>query len=618
MENKRQKCSYAEHKEFDAISYCLKCEIYNCNKCEKYHLGFFPHHKTLSLDKDISKVFTGFCKYENHQVELDYFCKNHNELCCAKCIALKSKGNGQHNGCNVCDIEDIVEEKKANLKNNIKILEDLLNSLKTSIDELKKIVEKIVKNKEEIKLDIQKIFTKIRNSINNREDELLLEVDTLFEKNYCNENILKETEKLPNKIKKSLEQGKLIEKEWDNNDKLNSLINGCIDIEKNITHINKINDKIKECNSNNTEIKFNSDDGISLLELIKQFGSIKNKEENNNIQNNINISIIDFNPQKISCVKKISDSCGYGGNSNVYDSICFFISKNNEYVLSFIDSNSNNQTVIFYDINNDKEMKRINNAHEKYIYVIKYYAYHIYDVILTCSYNNDMKLWNYNECINLITIKNIFDKESYVFSSALLFDHNSFYIVCIGNYDYIKIYNSSGNFYKNIGNKDEYRRYVEIFEINDNKYIISGSNNGVTVFNYPSFSQYYCFKEDNDTNYHNYAKIVKIKNIYNLIDVGNFNKIKIWDFFNKNLIKCITSNASKMLGGFILINNIYLIIGSFDKKIKVFDINNGIIIKEFDKHTSNVLGIKAIKDKDNNQFFISYGPDKNIYLWKYD
>ena len=140
----------------------------------------------------------------------------------------------------------------------------------------------------------------------------------------------------------------------------------------------------------------------------------------------------------------------------------------------------------------------------------------------------------------------------------------------------------------------------------------------INVFNYPSFSNYYCFRENNDTNYHNYAKIIKLKNIYNLIDVGCFNKIKIWDFFNKNLIKCITSNSNEGLGGFILINNIYLISGSRDKEIKVFDKNNGIILKQFNKHTSYVIGIKTIKDKNNNQYFVSYGVDNNIYLWGFN
>ena len=119
MENKKQKCSLKEHNEFDDNSYCQKCDIYMCNKCEKHHISIFPIHQIFTLDKDISKIFTGFCKVEKHQIELDYFCKTHNVLCCVKCISkIKSKGNGQHTDCNVCNYEDIIDEKKQNLQNN--------------------------------------------------------------------------------------------------------------------------------------------------------------------------------------------------------------------------------------------------------------------------------------------------------------------------------------------------------------------------------------------------------------------------------------------------------------------------------------------------------------------
>ena len=423
------KCSLKEHNEFDANNYCQKCEIYMCNKCEKHHLCIFPNHQLIILDKDISNIFTGYCKVENHhQNELDFFCKNHNILCCGKCISkLKSKGCGQHTDCNVCNYEDIIEDKKQNLKKNIKILEDLGNIF--SIDELKIIVEKIRKNKEEIKLEIQKVFTNIRNAINNREDELLLEVDKEFEKIYLNEDILKESEKLPNKIKISLERGKLIDKEWDN-----SLINDCINIENDIKNINEINDKIKECKLKDIKLKFNYEG--SLLESIKYFGSINNGENINNVQININ----DFNPQNIKFIKKITDSFGVY-NNYLYDKVCFFISKNNEYVLAYIDKSYKN--IIFYDINNDKEIKRINNAHEQGINSIKYYLYNLYDIILTCSSNNDVKLWNYNESLNIITINKIFT--NCVYSSTLLFDNNSYYILCVGLNDYIKIYDTSGN-----------------------------------------------------------------------------------------------------------------------------------------------------------------------------
>ena len=105
--------------------------------------------------------------------------------------------------------------------------------------------------------------------------------------------------------------------------------------------------------------------------------------------------------------------------------------------------------------------------------------------------------------------------------------------------------------------------------------------------------------------------------MHNLIDIGKFNSIKIWDFLNKRLITIITSNNTSNLGGFTIINNRYLLIGSSDKNIKEFDIEKQIMIKDINKHSSTVVGIKPVKDKNGNIFFVSYGySDKNIYLWK--
>ena len=53
------------------------------------------------------------------------------------------------------------------------ILEGLSNKIENSIKELNKIIENVNENKEELKLKISKIFTQIRNTINQGEDELL-------------------------------------------------------------------------------------------------------------------------------------------------------------------------------------------------------------------------------------------------------------------------------------------------------------------------------------------------------------------------------------------------------------------------------------------------------------
>ena len=112
-------------------------------------------------------------------------------------------------------------------------------------------------------------------------------------------------------------------------------------------------------------------------------------------------------------------------------------------------------------------------------------------------------------------------------------------------------------------------------------------------------------------------KLWRKNNNYNLIDVGSFGHIKIWDFINKNLICKINSDTTKNLRGYVVVNDSYLIIGSCDKNIKIFDIQNKYFIKNITKHTSNVTGIKSVKDKNGNDFIVSYGQDNNIYLWSF-
>ena len=95
---------------------------------------------------------------------------------------------------------DIKEEKIKKLEENINILEDLSKNKEKIFDELKIIIEKANKNKEDLKLEIQKFFTKIRNFLNEKEDKLILEVDELYNNIYNIEDLMKVSEKISNKI----------------------------------------------------------------------------------------------------------------------------------------------------------------------------------------------------------------------------------------------------------------------------------------------------------------------------------------------------------------------------------------------------------------------------------
>jgi len=303
--SEKNKCSLSKHENNDAISYCQQCNIYMCNKCCQIHSELLSKHYVNNLNKDIKDVFTGLCKEKNHSMNLTYFCKNHNQLCCAACITkIRCKGNGKHKNCKIFYINKIKTSKKNKLDDNIKYLEELSSKLELSIRELKTLFKNIEDKKNNLKLEIQKIFTKIRSALNDREDKLLLEVDQKFNDLFFKEELIKESEKLPNKIKESIEKGKIINNEWDDNNKLSFLINDCLNIENNIKDIKEINKIINESNSNKgivIELNYEKAE-YHLLKYIKNFCNIyhydklssKSKEMKND-----NIKEDEFIPQKL-------------------------------------------------------------------------------------------------------------------------------------------------------------------------------------------------------------------------------------------------------------------------------------------------------------------------------
>ncbi|KAG4097689.1 hypothetical protein H8356DRAFT_1077678 [Neocallimastix lanati (nom. inval.)] len=119
-----------------------------------------------------------------------------------------------------------------------------LKSLKQSIVELGIKFENDNRVKKEVKMNIQKSFSKLRDDLNNREYELMEQVDKNFDL-ILSEDMIKESENLPNKIKTSFEKGKLIDNQCDQI-KLNSFINDCLIIENNIKNENQISELIKK------------------------------------------------------------------------------------------------------------------------------------------------------------------------------------------------------------------------------------------------------------------------------------------------------------------------------------------------------------------------------------
>ena len=283
ISNSFQKCYSQSHNKEKATNYCDKCKKFLCETCSTTHCDKNPRHYLFSLEKDLNFNFTGICTEKNHKNDLDYFCLTHNNLCCAACLCkIKDQGDGQHYECKACHINEIKNEKKIKLEKNIKQLKNISSHRMEKMINIIKKVEQINdifnSRKEEIKNNIVTIFKKFRKLIDIRERELLKELDDLYSEKIFKNDFIKECNKIPSLIEYNLKYGKLYLENWQNYEeegKLNILINGTIYIEKLVEKIQKIKEKIKSIslNSNILFISQGNDEEL-ISEKIKNFGKI--------------------------------------------------------------------------------------------------------------------------------------------------------------------------------------------------------------------------------------------------------------------------------------------------------------------------------------------------------
>ena len=308
MDTKKMFCSAENHTDQKAIKFCPECNLFMCNQCFNYHSKLFKNHHIINLTENIENLFTGFCQEDNHTNKLDHFCKTHNQLCCSSCIEKDSK----HGNCEISKIEEIKEEKKNNLEKIIKIMENLSTNIKDSINTIITFYEKNQEIKEELKSKVMKIITNIRNKLNEREDEILSQIENTFMSLSPNEKIIKDYEKIPKKINEIIENKVNIDKKLNDSFLLNSYIYDIINIENDFNKIKEINDLINKYN-NNTELKiyfYPEENEINkIYNDIKSFGKIyqKENEKNNFFINESDKEIKELN-KKIEEIQKIKDN----------------------------------------------------------------------------------------------------------------------------------------------------------------------------------------------------------------------------------------------------------------------------------------------------------------------
>ena len=297
----------------------------------------------------------------------------------------------------------------------------------------------------------------------------------------------------------------------------------------------------------------------------------------------------------------------------------FIIFKSKDKILYLIYS-SYNQSIISYNLNSFSVISQIKNAHKKAIINFRYHYYQEEkkDLVMSISFDNNIKIWNISRWECIVNLKNI-NNSGGILSGCFLHEKNNLYIItsCIYNSEQIKIYNLKGNKLKDINESNENTYFIDTYyDKNQLKlYIIGGHFNCIKSYDYSSNKLY---KKYNESYSNEHCSVIIFQNNDNILLIdsccGKDRNIRIWNFHSAILIHKIFINSIPM--GLCLLNKQYLFVGCMDKSIKLIDISEKSEIKKFTGHKRWICTIKMFEHQRLGKCLISQGRrNDNLIIW---
>ena len=359
---------------------------------------------------------------------------------------------------------------------------------------------------------------------------------------------------------------------------------------------------------------------INKIKVTKYKPNTKNKEIIKKLKTKRRIKIK---------IKKVSNPLNIQYlNDITKDSYSYFYLDNIFTVFNSIDNilyliyATKNKSIISYNLVENKRINEIKNAHKELIVNFKYYLdkNKKTDLILSISYDNNIKLWNVNVWECLCDFNDI-NKNGFLLTSCFLIENNNYYIVTSNysdNSELIKIYDIKGEKIKEINNSGDDASFIDTYyddKLNKN-YIITGNIGYVKSYDYNENNLYHIYG-DNDLEDHCSVIINNSKEIIKMIESSGNGSIRIWNFHTGELLNTIIV-TKKRLFGMCLWNEEYLFVGCEDKTIKLIELKTGDVINNLYGKNKVVLTIKKLFHPKYGICLLSQGnKDSQIKLWIY-
>ena len=307
---------------------------------------------------------------------------------------------------------------------------------------------------------------------------------------------------------------------------------------------------------------------------------------------------------------------------NLNNSFIVFNSINNILYLVYTNQKI---SIIFFNLIKEQKICEIKNTHLKYINSFKHYydKQNKKDILLSLSCEeNNIKLWDINECTCIINLKNINMNGQLIAACFLIDEKTSNNYIVTSNFNSfgitnpIKIFDFYGNNIAEIenSNEDVYCMIIYYDKEYSNNFIIIGNDYCIISYDYNKRKLYNKY-DDNNNKIHRNIIINKNEKVIKLIDSSDDGFIRIWDFHNSILLDKIKISEERLYG-ICLWNDNYLFAGLNDNSLILLDTKNKKIIKSSVVHFTNISTIQKIEHPLYGECLITQGWfNDQIRIW---
>ena len=372
--------------------------------------------------------------------------------------------------------------------------------------------------------------------------------------------------------------------------------------------------KDKESNNNSNKKKENK-----KVQLDIDFSIETNDTENDLFNmNNSQITRFKTNPNKIQYLTQLTDdSYSHWGIDNTFTT---FTSLNN---ISYLVYATEEYSIHFYNLNEQKLVKEIQNAHiEDQVTNFRHFVDKIKrrDILMSISADSrNVRLWDINEWEMITNITKIYST-GYLYSASFLIDEGKYYIVTCNSSqksEKIKIFDFYGEYVKDISNSNEDTYFIDCYyDTKLNKYfILTGNISYVKSYDYKENKLYFKYADKGNKDGHDSIIVDNSKEMIKLIESSGDGFVRIWKFHTGELLNKIKIGKNE-LRGLCLWNSNYLFVGCTDNSIKLVELKNGIIIKSLTGLNNEVCTIKKIVHPTFGECILTQGWENDqIKLW---